>query len=136
MVCPPQAPRVPPAGQQVPGEGAPWPPMTGKMRARTRLRGTSRDQPVPPANNFHGRKKPGGSDHPSPPARSSQQQRGLAGKSVLPTNSHPRVKSSSLPNHGRALQAIATCKTNFPRFIYLLVFENELVGAENRECQL
>lgn len=39
-------------------------------------------------NNFHGRKKPGSSDHPCPPARSSQQQRG-AGWRVHPPHQFP-----------------------------------------------
>lgn len=76
----------------------------------------------------------GGSDHPPPPAPAPGA--GLVNQCIPATNSHPGVKARSLLNHRRVSQAIATRTTHFPRFLCLLVVENELVGAQKGECQL
>lgn len=88
-----------------------------------------------PGNNFHGQKKETGAAT-APVLLPQLPVRGCLASASPHTNSHPGVKASSLLNHRRVLQAIATRGTNFPRFLYLLVFENELTGAENGECQL
>lgn len=44
---PAQTLHTPPAGERVHREGVPLLPMKGRTYAKTQLRGTSRDQPVP-----------------------------------------------------------------------------------------